>query len=176
MGIRGTDVEIALAEAATGGNTGTYLKVNEGAAILAALDGSTVAVEPGQVAFGAPDTPGQGGTRSLRPLGRLFMFGGSSFAPSEKRRIWPILAQWLKTPKLRTFEMLDRNRGAMGINLGHLWEETERVRVMFEKVIEKVGEGTLVPVVDKVFPFSEAAAAHAYMQSRNNFGKVLLTP
>lgn len=71
VGIRGTDLEIAIAEAAAGSNAGTYLKVNEGAAVLAGLDGSTVSVEPGQVAFGAPDSPpGQGATRSLRPLGR----------------------------------------------------------------------------------------------------------
>jgi NADPH:quinone reductase-like Zn-dependent oxidoreductase len=114
--------------------------------------------------------------RCLRSLGRLFMFGGSSFAPAEKRRLWPIVAQLLKTPRLRPFDMLDKNRGAFGINLGHLWGETERVQVMFERVMAAVGEGTLAPVIDRVFPFSEAAAAHAYMQGRNNFGKVLITP
>jgi NADPH:quinone reductase-like Zn-dependent oxidoreductase len=114
--------------------------------------------------------------RCLRSLGRLFMFGGSSFAPSDKRKLWPIIKQALKTPRLSTFDMLDKNRGAFGINLGHLWGETDRVRTMFERVMHLVGEGTLTPVVDRVFPFSEAASAHAYMQSRANFGKVLLTP
>jgi NADPH:quinone reductase-like Zn-dependent oxidoreductase len=32
------------------------------------------------------------------------------------------------------------------------------------------------PVVDRSFPFSEAAAAHRYIQERKNFGKVVLTP
>ncbi len=114
--------------------------------------------------------------RCLRPLGRLFMFGASSFAPGERRRLWPILRGILAMPRLRPMAMLDKNRGAFGINLGHLWDETDRLRSMIERVMAKVGDGTLTPVVDRVFPFAEAAAAHAYMQGRNNFGKVLLTP
>jgi NADPH:quinone reductase-like Zn-dependent oxidoreductase len=114
--------------------------------------------------------------RCLRSLGRVFMFGASSFAPTHKRRLLPILAGLLKTPRLRPMQMLDQNRGAFGVNLGHLWHETERSRVVFDRVMAKVGEGILTPVVDRVFPFSEAAAAHAYMQDRRNFGKVLLKP
>jgi NADPH:quinone reductase-like Zn-dependent oxidoreductase len=30
--------------------------------------------------------------------------------------------------------------------------------------------------VDRTFPLAEAAAAHAYIQERRNFGKVLLVP
>lgn len=114
--------------------------------------------------------------RCLRSLGRLFMFGASSFAPDQKRRLLPILRGLIRMPRLRPFDMLDKNRGAFGINLGHLWGETDRVATMFERVMHEVGEGTLVPLVDKVFGFEEAAAAHAYMQGRHNFGKVLITP
>lgn len=114
--------------------------------------------------------------RCLRPLGRLFMFGASSFAPEEKRRLLPILRGMLSMPRLRPFKLLDENRGVFGINLGHLWGETERVRTMFERVMHEVEQGTLDPIIDAVFPFSEAAAAHAHMQSRKNFGKVLITP
>jgi len=114
--------------------------------------------------------------RCLRSLGRLFMFGASSFAPGERRRLWPILAGLIRAPRLRPFDMLDKNRGAFGINLGHLWHETDRSAVMFERVMGEVARGVLVPVIDRVFPFAEAAGAHAYMQGRHNFGKVLLTP
>ncbi len=114
--------------------------------------------------------------RCLRSCGRLFMFGASSFAPDQKRRLLPILSGLLKMPRFRPFDLLDRNRGVFGINLGHLWHETERVAVMFERVMAQVGERRLAPVVDRSFPFSEAAAAHEYMQGRNNFGKVLLVP
>ncbi|PRP91828.1 Phthiocerol synthesis polyketide synthase type I PpsC [Enhygromyxa salina] len=112
--------------------------------------------------------------RCLRHCGRLFMFGASSFAPSEKRRLLPILKGLMKTPKFKPFELLDLNRGVHGVNLGHLWHEIDRLEVLFEAVMAKIGDQTLVPVIDREFGFDEAAAAHAYIQGRNNFGKVLL--
>jgi NADPH:quinone reductase-like Zn-dependent oxidoreductase len=112
--------------------------------------------------------------RCLRSCGRLFMFGASSFAPSDKRRLLPILKGLMKMPKFRPFDLLDKNRGVFGINLGHLWHEIDRLGVVFHEVMNEVGERRLVPVIDREFRFEEAAAAHAYMQGRNNFGKVLL--
>jgi NADPH:quinone reductase-like Zn-dependent oxidoreductase len=42
-------------------------------------------------------------------------------------------------------------------------------------VMKLVAEGRLKPVVDRVFPLAEAAAAHAYLESGAQFGKVVLT-
>ncbi len=41
-------------------------------------------------------------------------------------------------------------------------------------VMKLVGAGRLKPVVDRVFPLAEAAAAHAYLESSSQFGKVVL--
>ncbi len=41
-------------------------------------------------------------------------------------------------------------------------------------VLQLVEQGKLRPVVDKVFPLAEAAKAHAYMENREQFGKVVL--
>ena len=46
-------------------------------------------------------------------------------------------------------------------------EFTERVLPLFET-------GHVKPVVDHVFPFSEASAAHALMESNDTFGKIVL--
>jgi NADPH:quinone reductase-like Zn-dependent oxidoreductase len=37
-----------------------------------------------------------------------------------------------------------------------------------------VSAGHLKPVVDRVFPLADAAAAHAYLESGQQFGKVIL--
>ncbi len=37
-----------------------------------------------------------------------------------------------------------------------------------------LADGSLRPVVDKVFPLAEAAAAHEYMEAGRNFGKIVL--
>jgi len=44
------------------------------------------------------------------------------------------------------------------------------------KVLEFVNSGKLHPVVDRVFPLSEARAAHEYVEKREQFGKVVLVP
>ena len=111
----------------------------------------------------------------LRHCGRLFMFGASSMAPADKRKLWPIVRELVKMPKFKPLELLDLNRGVFGVNLGHLWHEIERLERSFGEVMRLVGDGTLNPVLDKAFPFEQAAEAHAYIQNRKNFGKVVLT-
>jgi NADPH:quinone reductase-like Zn-dependent oxidoreductase len=42
------------------------------------------------------------------------------------------------------------------------------------KVMKLVAVGRLKPIVDRVFPLAEAAAAHTYLESGSQFGKVVL--
>jgi NADPH:quinone reductase-like Zn-dependent oxidoreductase len=42
-------------------------------------------------------------------------------------------------------------------------------------IMELVAAGKLKPVIDRVFPLTEAAAAHAYLESGQQFGKVVLS-
>lgn len=44
-----------------------------------------------------------------------------------------------------------------------------------QTVMKLVAAGKLKPIVDRVFPLAEAAAAHAYLESSSQFGKVVLT-
>ena len=43
-----------------------------------------------------------------------------------------------------------------------------------QTVMKLVAAGRLKPVVDRVFPLAEAAAAHAYLEASSQFGKVVL--
>lgn len=40
--------------------------------------------------------------------------------------------------------------------------------------LARLANGELKPIIDRVFPLAEAEAAHAYMQSNENFGKIIL--
>ena len=42
--------------------------------------------------------------------------------------------------------------------------------------LEEIANGGLRVVIDRSFPLSDAAAAHAYIESRKSFGRVLLVP
>ena len=44
------------------------------------------------------------------------------------------------------------------------------------QIVAVLNQGTINPVVDRVFPLEEAAAAHRAMEETNFFGKLLLTP
>jgi NADPH2:quinone reductase len=46
----------------------------------------------------------------------------------------------------------------------------------FQKVVDLCGRGELRVIVDRVLPLAEAAAAHAVLAERANFGKVILKP
>ncbi|MGH7010840.1 MAG: zinc-binding dehydrogenase, partial [Caulobacteraceae bacterium] len=45
-----------------------------------------------------------------------------------------------------------------------------------QRLIEEAARGDLKVVIDRTFPLSEAAAAHAYIESRQAVGRVLLIP
>ena len=51
-----------------------------------------------------------------------------------------------------------------------------RAYAMIERLIDDVAAGELQVVVDRTFPLAEAAAAHAYIESRQAFGRVVLVP
>ena len=49
------------------------------------------------------------------------------------------------------------------------------VKSELHTIMKLVADGRLKPIVDRVFPLAEAAAAHAYLESGQQFGKVVLT-
>jgi NADPH2:quinone reductase len=53
---------------------------------------------------------------------------------------------------------------------------TPRVHTLVADLIDEVAAGTLSVVIDRTFPLAEAAAAHAYIESRQAFGRVVLIP
>jgi NADPH2:quinone reductase len=47
---------------------------------------------------------------------------------------------------------------------------------MLDAILRDIAKGELKVVVDRTYPLSEAAAAHAYIESRQAFGRVVLVP
>ena len=67
------------------------------------------------------------------------------------------------------------NQSLTGMFLGAEMD-TPRVHNLIARHLEDVAKGRLTVVIDRVFPLSEAAAAHAYIESRQAFGRVVLQP
>ena len=87
-----------------------------------------------------------------------------------------MLKALLAMPSFKPFALMDKNRGVFGVNLGHLWGETETLRAIMDEIMVLVRAKQLDPIVDRAFRFDQAADAHRFIQERKNFGKVLLVP
>jgi len=69
------------------------------------------------------------------------------------------------------------NRSLTGVFLGaELALNRDRAWAMIARHIADVASGALRVVVDRTFPLAEAAAAHAYIESRQAVGRVVLIP
>ncbi len=84
----------------------------------------------------------------------------------------------LSTLRLRwgPLGLMNENKGVFGVNLGHLWGETERIASWMETLLGYWRQGAIRPTVAASFPFDRAAEAHHFLQDRRNLGKVLLVP
>ena len=70
-----------------------------------------------------------------------------------------------------------KNNTLRGVFLGGaLMAEYPRVHAMIADLIERVAGGEVRVEIDRTFPLAEAAAAHAYVESRQAFGRVVMTP
>lgn len=70
-----------------------------------------------------------------------------------------------------------KNNTLRGVYLGGaLLTEYPRVHSMIGKLIDRVAGGDLHVEIDTAFPLAEAAAAHAYLESRKAFGRVVMVP
>jgi NADPH2:quinone reductase len=71
--------------------------------------------------------------------------------------------------------LMERNLTLVGVFLGAELMLGDGHKVV-EGIIADVARGDLRVVIDKTFPLKDAAKAHAYIESRKAFGRVLLVP
>jgi NADPH:quinone reductase-like Zn-dependent oxidoreductase len=87
-----------------------------------------------------------------------------------------VLKTLLRTPMF-SFpppRLINDNKALLGVNLGHMWDETDLLTAWLLQLLSWYREGKIHPTVGARFPLAEAAAAHHYIQDRKNIGKVVL--
>jgi NADPH:quinone reductase-like Zn-dependent oxidoreductase len=114
--------------------------------------------------------------RMLAPLGRIVAYGASKVVGGGRRRSIPrALGVLLRMPRFSPLALMNDNAGVMGLNLGHLWGDIERLRGVGERILELAAEGRITPKAGQSFPFEEVREAHRFIHDRKNTGKVVLT-
>ncbi len=74
-------------------------------------------------------------------------------------------------------DLWTQNNVLRGVFLGGaLMTEYPRVHAMIGDLLERVASGGVRVEIDRTFPLADAAAAHAYIESRKAFGRVVMTP
>ena len=81
-----------------------------------------------------------------------------------------------ETGELDVLDVILRRLQVLGSSMRPLPIEGKRAiaRRFRDRWLPDFHTGRLRPIVDAVFPFEEAAAAHAYMEADRNFGKIVL--
>ncbi len=118
------------------------------------------------------------GLAGLRAGGRLVAFGFSAGSTGSTPSKWTQLKAAMGIPWWQSspVALINANKGVLGVNMGHLWNETDRVLGWTNNLVAMWSEGKLHPHIHASVPFSNAAEAHAILHRRENIGKVLLVP
>lgn len=100
---------------------------------------------------------------------------GSILSLAYRGRVSSVGQAGRESQKMDLSTLMAGNRTISGVFLG-AEIATERVQKSITSLIDRVAKGELKAVIDREFPLSEAAAAHAYIESRQAVGRVLLIP
>jgi NADPH2:quinone reductase len=99
--------------------------------------------------------------QALAPAGRLVVFGAASGKPGT-----------VQVPVLQRNNLTVATFSIKGTAAQH----PEVLRAGALELLDLLAKGTIRPVIGKVYPLAEAAAAQQHIEGRGSYGKVLLTP
>ena len=81
-----------------------------------------------------------------------------------------------KSASLDVSSMTGQNQSLIGYFLGAELFVGTRAHPMIERLLDDVASGRLRVVIDRTFPLERAEEAHAFIESRQAFGRVVLVP
>ncbi len=114
--------------------------------------------------------------KAAAPAGRIVMHGFAAAASGKKGSRWAALRTVLEAPWLQVnpISLMNDNKALMGINLGRMWSESDRLLTWLSELLAMAATGAITPVIDRVLPLEKAALAHHRLQDRANVGKIVL--
>jgi 2-desacetyl-2-hydroxyethyl bacteriochlorophyllide A dehydrogenase len=117
--------------------------------------------------------------RRLSASGRVITFGVSSLVSGQKRSLSSLFSLVVNTTLFTPYKLMMENKGIFGLNMLQLFEEPQKGKFnpMLESMtpmMERFRDGSFKVIVGKTFSLEQGGAAHDYLQSRANTGKVVL--
>ena len=98
-------------------------------------------------------------TAAMAPGGILFLYGALSPEPTP----FPL------------FNVLSKSLTLRGYLIHEISRDPKRLEAAKAFVLKGLASGELKPIIAKVFPFEEIVEAHRYLESNQQFGKIVVT-
>lgn len=114
--------------------------------------------------------------RHLAPTGRLVVYGFHSMLPRRGGRapFWRLAWGYLRTPRFNPFRLTEQNRSVMGFNLCYLFDRLDVLQPGMRQLVDLYAAGSLRLPAVTTYPWDQAAAAHADLESGRTIGKLVL--
>lgn len=109
----------------------------------------------------------------LNPFGRMVVIGYAS-NPLNKWNPLTWYKAWKNAPKVGIMDMVKRSYAIMGSHIGYLSANAEIAKEIITEAAGFVASHNLKPIVGKLFDFDKLPEAHAWMESRQSTGKILV--
>ncbi len=111
--------------------------------------------------------------KRLGLTGRMVCIGMSAAMNNGKRDYIRLLLAAVRTPRISVFKLFDASSGIYGLNALTVLRDPVWIERLTRSMTNVEAMG-LAPHVGKVFPATDVAAAHAYLETKKATGKLLL--
>lgn len=105
--------------------------------------------------------------------GRMVCIGVSSAVKDGKRNLFRVASTLLKTPRISILRLFNANTGIYALNALHVLRDPTWTARLTRSLatVEQMG---VTPHIGKTFPAADVASAHAFLETKQATGKILL--
>ena len=111
--------------------------------------------------------------KRLQMTGRMVCIGMSSGVKDGKRNLFRVASALIKMPRISVIKLFNDNTGIYALNALHVLRDPQWIAKLTASMTT-IEEMHLAPHVGKVFAATDVASAHAFLETKQATGKVLL--
>ena len=110
----------------------------------------------------------------LNPFGRTVVAG---FASLNLKKMNPIswVNTWKDIPRAKVADLAESSTGLLATHLGYLLNNESLLREVWDELVTFTIKHGIKPIIGHRFEFDDLSKAHELMESRNSYGKIIIT-
>ena len=110
----------------------------------------------------------------LNPFGRIVVAG---FASLNLKKMNPIswVNTWKDIPRAKVADLAESSTGLLATHLGYLLNSGSLLREVWDELVTFTIKHGIKPIIGHRFEFDDLSKAHELMESRNSYGKIIIS-